>query len=129
MKPDFDKAWSTAEKVADEAVKTTRELVKKGQNKVEEYQLQRRLAKAQRRLGVLAYTLYKAGKENDALVARYVEDIDLILQELEALKAAAAAAAAATEAPADSGVEEDAMFCGGSVEDKPAPEGDVPAGK
>ena len=122
MNTNFEKAMNAAGKAADAALQTTRALVEKGRDKVEEYQLRRRLSGAQRRLGILAYTLHKAGETNDKLVARYVEEIDILLTELAERKAADSKDTALVPAEnKGSGAQEDAMFCGGGAKDTSSP--------
>ena len=69
--------------------------------------LENQLAKAQRQLGALVYSLHKADEENQPLVDKYIENIAEIEKAIEEIKArmtpdeAAAAEAAEAEQEAE----------------------------
>lgn len=100
-------------------------LTEKGKTEAKILNDQAKLAKAQRQLGALVYSLAKGGEENQPLVDEYVAAIAAIEQEIEQLKgsltpeeAAAVEAEEAAAAPAPktcpqcgAQVDEDALFC------------------
>ena len=90
----------------DTAKKAAQELADKGKNQLELLNQQARLSKAQRQLGALVYSLAKGNEENQPLVDKYIEMIDVIEKNLTALRESigtpAAEAAPEPEAPADS---------------------------
>lgn len=89
--------------VADTAVKTTVELKEKGKLRIEAGILRRKIAKNQRQLGALVYTLEKNGAANQTMVDHYVRELDGLLQELAVLEQAASAPAGEDK--------KDAVFC------------------
>ena len=84
------------------------DIADKGKNQLDLASQQNRLAKAQRQLGALVYSLAKGKEENQPLVDKYIEMIDNIEQEIARLKASLTPAEAAEaeyvvheEVPAD----------------------------
>lgn len=81
----FEQLKEGAATLVDEAAKTTGSLMQKGKKQVDQLALENKLAKAQRQLGALIYSLYKNGERNNALVERYIQSVDAIEQEINAL--------------------------------------------
>ncbi|MEG0896098.1 MAG: zinc ribbon domain-containing protein [Ruthenibacterium sp.] len=111
-----------ATRLADSAVQVGTEIYQKGKNKIDLLTLENKLAKAQRQLGALVYSLQKNGEENAELVARYISAIAAIEQKIEAYgvvtpetPTAAAQDAATTVLCPQCGaeVDPDAIFCPG----------------
>ena len=75
---DWKQLRNTASEVAGKMVDATGELVEKGKKQVDILSLENQLAKAQRQLGALVYTMNRSGAENPALMQRYMEEIDSI---------------------------------------------------
>ena len=86
MSIDLDKILETGVQLADSAKKTAADLAQKGKKQVDLMNAQTRLSKAQRQLGALVYSLEKNGEKNDLLVAKYVQAISSIEEEIELLK-------------------------------------------
>ena len=76
---DWKQLRNTASEVAGKMVDATGELV-------DILSLENQLAKAQRQLGALVYTMNRSGAENPALMQRYMEEIDSIQRQLDACK-------------------------------------------
>lgn len=72
----------------DTAKKAAQELADKGKNQLELLNQQARLSKAQRQLGVLVYSLHKAGEENQPLVDKYIAAVAEVEKAIEDIKAA-----------------------------------------
>ena len=116
-----DKIFSLAGQVADAAVQTTFELVEKGRTKVDRYTLENNLKKAQRQLGIAVYTQCKTKQNNEAAVARWVEEIDKIRERLALMKDDEKDPLKVHQVCSNcgSGVDKDAMFCGGCGQELP----------
>lgn len=104
--------------LADSAKRTAADLAQRGKRQLDLTAAQSRLAKAQRQLGALVYSLVRSGEHNDTLVQKYVDAIAKVEAEIDALRAdgAAPAAPAAGAAPhlcpqCGAEVEPDAIFC------------------
>lgn len=101
---DFEALKEQGLQMMDTAQKTAQELVHKGKNQVELVNQQAKLAKAERQLGALVYSLHKNGEENQPLVDKYLDAIAEVEASIEALKETMkedpAAAQAEPEAPA-----------------------------
>lgn len=106
------------------AAKAGARLYDKSKHQVDRIALETKLAKAQRQLGALVYSLHKTGKENPDLVARYLETIAAVERELAACNAPSASA---VPQPCDeqttvlcpqcgTEVPKHAVFCGGCGE-------------
>ena len=125
MNIDFDKILRAGTKAAESAKKTAAGLADKGKKQVNLVNEQAKLARAQRQLGALVYSLHVNGEENQPLVDKYIQAVADIEANIERLK---------TEADADvsdpdftevepeethgrfcpqcgAEVEEDALFC------------------
>ena len=68
MTIDFDKILRAGSKAAESAKKTAAELADKGKKQVNLVNEQSKLARAQRQLGALVYSLHVNGEENQPLV-------------------------------------------------------------
>ena len=82
----LEDAKKKAMELANAAAATAGDLYEKGKDKVQEVQLENELAKAQKQLGALTYSLYKAGNLNGDLIASYVLEIENIEAKIEKLK-------------------------------------------
>ena len=71
----------------DTAYKAAMDIADKGKNQLDLASQQNRLAKAQRQLGALVYSLHKAEEENQPLVDKYIENIAEIEKAIEEIKA------------------------------------------
>lgn len=91
MGRETDRLLETAGRMVDAAAQTTTKLVAAGKEKVDVATLQARLSRVQKQLGMLTYTLHKTDSKNEALVEKYIREIDRIklqLAEYEAPKEA-----------------------------------------
>lgn len=70
----------------DTAYKAAMDIADKGKNQLDLASQQNRLAKAQRQLGALVYSLHKADEENQPLVDKYIENIAEIEKAIEETK-------------------------------------------
>lgn len=122
MNFDLDKLIQKGSEVAGTVQKTAGELAHKGKVQLDLAGAQSKLAKAQRQLGALVYSLSRNGEENKPLVDKYIEAIAAIESEIDALRGECGAEAepAQPEKPATkvcpqcgAEVEEDALFCSG----------------
>ena len=99
---DIDMLKEQGMQLFDTAKKTAQDIADKGKNQLDLASQQNRLAKAQRQLGALVYSLHKADEENQPLVDKYIENIAEIEKAIEEIKARMtpdeAAAAEAAEA-------------------------------
>lgn len=135
---DFSKIKEMGLEYAEKGKNAAMDLAERGKTQAKIVNEQAKLAKAQRQLGALVYSLAKGNEENQPLVDQYIEMIGTIEQEIAALKASLTPAeaaeveyviheepAAAPETPADppaaesrktcpqcgAPVSEDALFC------------------
>ena len=125
MSIDLDRILETGAKVVDSAKKTAADLAKQGKRQADLLAAQNKLAKTQRQLGILVYSLARKGEENPTLVQKYIASIASIEAEIEDLKGEAAVHAEPEkpvkvtyvyETPktclqCGAEVREDAMFC------------------
>ena len=99
---DINKIKEQSMQFVDTAYKAAMDIADKGKNQLDLASQQNRLAKAQRQLGALVYSLHKADEENQPLVDKYIENIAEIEKAIEDIKARMtpdeAAAAEAAEA-------------------------------
>ena len=86
---DFDKLIQKGTEMADAVKSTAVDLAEKGKKQVDLVSEQAKLAKAQRQLGALVYSLAKNGEENQPLVDKYLDAIAEVEAAIETLKAAA----------------------------------------
>ena len=82
MRKIFDDLLETSANIADQVVKTAGEYIDKGKDKIDEISLKNDLAKAQKQLGILVYTMHKTGEQNEELFNQYIDDIDKIELEI-----------------------------------------------
>ena len=135
---DFNKIKEMGLEYAEKGKNAAMDLAERGKTQAKIVNEQAKLAKAQRQLGALVYSLAKGNEENQPLVDKYIEMIGTIEQDIAALKASLTPAeaaeaeyviheepAAAPEEPADqpaaeprktcpqcgAPVSEDALFC------------------
>lgn len=101
---DFNKIKEMGLEYAEKGKNAAMDLAERGKTQAKIVSAQTRLAKAQRQLGALVYSLAKGHEENQPLVDKYIEMIDTIEEELSALKATLGPVAVEVEpdeAPAD----------------------------
>ncbi len=98
---DFNKIKEMGLEYAEKGKNAAMDLAEKGKTQAKIVSAQTRLAKAQRQLGALVYSLAKGHEENQPLVDKYIEMIDTIEEELAALKESLGPVAAAAPAAAD----------------------------
>ena len=124
MAMDFDKIKATGLEYAEKGKNVVLDLTEKAKTEAKILNDQNKLAKAQRELGALVYSLAKSGESNQPLTDKYIDAIGALEQEIEQLRTAmgpaapAAAAPQAPEAPAGrvcpqcgAEVPQDALFC------------------
>ena len=102
---DFNKLKEMGLEYAEKGKNAALDLAERGKTQAKIVSEQAKLAKAQRQLGALVYSLAKGNEENQPLVDKYIEMIDSIEAEIIDLKAvrgtcAADAAPAAAESTA-----------------------------
>lgn len=101
---DFNKLKEMGLEYAEKGKNAAMDLAERGKTQAKIVSEQAKLAKAQRQLGALVYSLAKGNEENQPLVDKYIEMIDAIEKDLADLRASldtpAAEAAAEPEAPA-----------------------------
>ena len=84
---DINKIKEQSMQFVDTAYKAAMDIADKGKNQLDLASQQNRLAKAQRQLGALVYSLHKAEEENQPLVDKYIENIAEIEKAIEEIKA------------------------------------------
>ena len=85
---DFNKIKAMGLEYAEKGKNAAMDLAEKGKKQVDLVSEQAKLAKAQRQLGALVYSLAKNGEENQPLVEKYIQAISDIEANINALKAA-----------------------------------------
>ena len=99
---DFNKIKEMGLEYAEKGKNAAMDLAERGKTQAKIVNEQTKLARAQRQLGALVYSLAKGNEENQPLVDKYIEMIDTIEKDLAALKESVniptAAAAPAEEA-------------------------------
>lgn len=80
---DLNELRSLAVNVTGKVVSATEELVEKGKKQVDILALENKMAKAQRQLGALVYSLSRSGQQNPALVQKYIDEIAQLESQLE----------------------------------------------
>jgi len=108
----LDQFMDAAREVAGKAAEAATNLAAKGKDKLDRMSLENELAKAQRQLGALVYSLKKSGEDNDELVGHYIaviEGIEKKLNEHEAEQADRCCVSICPKCGAE--VAEDAKFC------------------
>ena len=86
MADSFEKLKKTGGKMLDLAGRSVNKLAEKGKTELDRVAIKRRVAKAERQLGTLVYTLRKTGQTNEPLVGRYMEEIDTARRQLSELE-------------------------------------------
>ena len=100
---DFNKLKEMGLEYAEKGKNAALDLAERGKTQAKIVSEQAKLAKAQRQLGALVYSLAKGNEENQPLVDKYIEMIDSIEAEIADRKAALGTSAAdATPADAES---------------------------
>ena len=84
---DINKIKEQSMQFVDTAYKAAMDIADKGKNQLDLASQQNRLAKAQRQLGALVYSLHKAGEENPALVEKYIDAVAEVEKAIEEIKA------------------------------------------
>ena len=79
---DFNKLKEMGLEYAEKGKNAAMDLAERGKTQAKIVSEQAKLAKAQRQLGALVYSLAKGNEENQPLVDKYIEMIDSIEQEL-----------------------------------------------
>ena len=87
----FDQLMDAAHTAAEKTVDVAQGLMSRGKETLDRVSLENELAKAQRQLGTLVYSMKKAGEENLALVDQYVRVIAELEKKLEQQETAQAA--------------------------------------
>ena len=87
MADSFEKLKQAGGKLAGAAGRSAAKLADKGKTELDRIALNRRLARAERQLGALVYSMRKAGESNETLVLRYMEEIDFAHLQLDKLQA------------------------------------------
>ena len=99
---DFNKLKEMGLEYAEKGKNAALDLAERGKTQAKIVSEQAKLAKAQRQLGALVYSLAKGNEENQPLVDKYIEMIDSIEAEIADLKAALGTSADAAPADAES---------------------------
>lgn len=86
---DFNKLKEMGLEYANKGKAVALDLTEKGKIEVKSANAQMKMAKIQRQLGALVYSLAKNGEENQALVDQYVAELAAIEAEIEQLHAKA----------------------------------------
>ena len=92
---DFNKIKEMGLEYAERGKNAAMDLAERGKTQAKIVNEQAKLAKAQRQLGALVYSLAKGNEENQPLVDKYIEMIGTIEQNIAALKASLTPAEAA----------------------------------
>ena len=98
---DFNKLKEMGLEYAEKGKNAAMDLAERGKTQAKIVSAQTKLAKAQRQLGALVYSLAKGHEENQPLVDKYIEMIDSIEEELTALKATVGSTAVEVELEAE----------------------------
>ena len=86
---DLNKIKEQSMQFVDTARKAAMDIADKGKNQLDLAGQQNQLAKAERQLGALVYSLHKNGEDNQPLVDKYLDAIAEVEAAIETLKAAA----------------------------------------
>lgn len=86
MSIELDRIMETGSKVMDGAKKAVSELAVEGKRQADLLAARRKLAKTQRQLGALVYSLASSGSENPQLVKKYIASIASIEAEIADLQ-------------------------------------------
>lgn len=110
----IDKLADMCAATAGKCAKATGDIVAGGKKKMDIIAIENHIAKAERQLGALVYSLHKSGEKNTLLVKRYLDNITSLDKELSALKGEQCEETYATEHRCNvcgAEVSEDALFC------------------
>lgn len=91
---DFNKIKEMGLEYAEKGKNAAMDLAERGKTQAKIVNEQTKLARAQRQLGALVYSLAKGNEENQPLVDKYIEMIDAIEKNLAALRESIGAPAA-----------------------------------
>ena len=80
---DWQQLRDAAAGMADKVVNATEEIVEKGKKQVDILGLENKLAKVQRQLGALVYSLSQSGTDRPELVAKYIHEISQLEQQIQ----------------------------------------------
>ena len=83
---DFNKIKEMGLEYAEKGKNAAMDLAERGKTQAKIVNEQTKLARAQRQLGALVYSLAKGNEENQPLVDKYIEMIDTIEKDLAALR-------------------------------------------
>ena len=83
---DFNKIKEMGLEYAEKGKNAAMDLAERGKTQAKIVNEQTKLARAQRQLGALVYSLAKGNEENQPLVDKYIEMIDAIEKDLAALR-------------------------------------------
>ena len=83
---DFNKIKEMGLEYAEKGKNAAMDLAERGKTQAKIVNEQTKLARAQRQLGALVYSLAKGNEENQPLVDKYIEMIDAIEKNLAALR-------------------------------------------
>lgn len=86
MKFDFNKIKATGKEYFEKGKDAATDLAGKAKAEAKVLNNQAKLAKAQRELGALVYSLAKNGENNQPLVDKYIDTISALEQEIEQLR-------------------------------------------
>ena len=89
---DFNKIKEAGMEYAEKGKNVALDLTEKAKNQVNIVNAQAKLAKAQRELGALVYSLAKTGETNQPLTDKYIDAISALEQEIESNRTAASSA-------------------------------------
>ena len=84
---DFNKLKEMGLEYAEKGKNAAMDLAERGKTQAKIVSEQAKLAKAQRQLGALVYSLHKAGEENQPLVDKYIDAVAEVEKTIEELKA------------------------------------------
>ena len=118
---DFDLLMKKGAEVAEAAKRTAVDLADKGKKQVDLVNEQAKLAKAQRQLGALVYSLAKSGEENQPLGDKYMQAIADIEAAIEELKAEGVEAEQPVEEPVVVDMVEEPTEAAEELADEPKP--------
>lgn len=94
---DFDKIKAAGMEYAGKGMDMANDLADRAKRETKILNDQNKLAKAQRELGALVYSLARRGESNQPLLDKYIDTISALEQEIDQLRAQNAPAQATTE--------------------------------
>lgn len=84
---DFDKIKAAGMEYAEKSMDLANDLADRAKRETKILNNQNKLAKAQRELGALVYSLARSGESNQPLLDKYIDTISALEQEIEQLRA------------------------------------------